>query len=180
MDNTIVKLLKNRDYKGLELLIDHLGNDIIKTICAVLNRPEEYSYHKDTENEVFYSLWKNISQFDAAKSSLKTWTLTIARNASIDKKRQILRKQDILPLDQAKEQATYDRYLEKEQFLALIGSLSAEDQLIFLNHYFYKETPQEISALLSIDVSQVYNHLSRGRKKLKAVLEKEGYNGEYF
>ncbi|WP_283160560.1 hypothetical protein [Candidatus Enterococcus clewellii] len=40
MDDTIVKLLKNRDYKGLELLIDHLGNDIIKTICAVLNRPE--------------------------------------------------------------------------------------------------------------------------------------------
>ncbi|WYJ88852.1 hypothetical protein A5888_000571 [Enterococcus sp. 9E7_DIV0242] len=111
---------------------------------------------------------------------MKTWTLTIARNASIDKKRQILRKQDILPLDQAKEQATYDRYLEKEQFLVLIGSLSAEDQLIFLNHYFYKETPQEISTLLSIDVSQVYNHLSRGRKKLKAVLEKEGYNGEYF
>lgn len=179
MDDEIVELLKEQDFKGLELLIELLGNDIIKTICAVLNRPEEYSHHKDAENEVFYKLWKGISQFNEEKSSLKTWVLTITRNTCIDKKRTILRTGTI-PLDNIKEHPAYDRYLEKEEFLELIHSLKSEDQWIFLSYYFYQETPQQIAETLNIEATQVYNRLSRGRKKLKAVFEQEGYHGKHL
>ncbi|MGC6767628.1 hypothetical protein [Enterococcus sp. LJL51] len=56
MDEMIVKLIKNQDFKGLELLIDHLGKDILKTIYSILDRPEERDYRREAENEVFYKL----------------------------------------------------------------------------------------------------------------------------
>lgn len=180
MEEKIVSLLKKQDFKGLELLIDMLGTDILKTIHAILNRPEEDSYQKETENEVFYKIWQKIQQFDSRKSSLKTWTLTIVRNTCIDKKRSILKKQDVLPLELVSNYPTYDHPLEKVQFLELIDSLTQEDQLIFLSYYFYQETPQQIAERLRMDVSQIYNRLSRGRKRLKTVLEKEGNHGQYF
>lgn len=173
MDSKIIALVNKRDYKGLELLIDQLGNDIIKTIRAVLNRPEEYSYHEETENEVFYRIWKTMPTFDSQKSSLKTWVLTITRNLCIDKKRYILRIANTFPLEQNQELYAYDRHLEKESFLEMICSLNAEDQFIFLTYYFYQESPQQIAEQLNIEVSQVYNRLSRGRKKLKNQLERE-------
>jgi RNA polymerase sigma-70 factor (ECF subfamily) len=180
MDRKIIALINERDYKGLELLIEHLGNDIIRTISAVLNRSEEHSYHEETENEVFYRLWKNIPIFDEEKSSLKTWVLTITRNICIDKKRAILRIADTSPLEQSEAFHSYDRPLEKELFLELVSSLDTEDQIIFLDHYFYQKRPQEIAAQLNIEVSQVYNRLSRGRKKLKKQLEEETDDGKYI
>lgn len=173
MDSKITALINKRDYKGLELLIEYLGNDIIKTIRAVLSRPEEHSYHEETENEVFYRIWKRMPTFDSQKSSLKTWVLTITRNLCIDKKRYILRTSNTSLLEQNQELYVYDRHLEKEMFLEMICSLSTEDQFIFLTYYFYQESPQQIAEQLKIEVSQVYNRLSRGRKKLKNQLERE-------
>ncbi|MCB5950770.1 sigma-70 family RNA polymerase sigma factor [Enterococcus sp. BWT-B8] len=181
MDAKIVELMKMKDFRGLELLINSYGEEIIKTINAVLNRTEEHNYHKEAENEVFYKIWRSIDQFDVSKSSLKTWSLTITRNSCIDKKRTIIRKQKLVPLEQAAESKIYDQYFEKEEFLDLICSLSSEDQLIFLKYYYYQETPQMIAEELQLPITQIYNHLSRGRKKLKKNLQEGVINhGEYF
>ena len=176
MDKEIVGLITSKDYRGLEMLIDVYGSAIVKTIRAVLNRSEERSYQKETENEVFYRIWKNIARFDPQKSSLKTWCLTITRNLSVDKKRSLIRNQQLRPIEEANALNTYDRPLEKEEFLDLLHTLNDEDQLIFLKYYYYQELPQTIAEDLQMPVTQVYNHLSRGRKKLKSKLQEEVMN----
>ncbi|WP_254907547.1 sigma factor-like helix-turn-helix DNA-binding protein [Candidatus Enterococcus lemimoniae] len=61
--------------------------------------------------------------------------------------------------------------MKKENFLDLLQNLSEEDQLIFLKYYYYQDTPSEIAKELTMDVTQVYNHLSRGRKKIKELFD---------
>lgn len=167
MEKEIILLLQKKDFLGLEKFIDFLGTDIVKCIRAILNHPEEITFRKETENEVFYRIWQKISSYDADKSSLKTWSLTITRNICLDKKRSIIREQNIIPMAQLPEHASEDKYFEKENFLDLLNYLTEEDQLIFLKYYYYQDTPSDIAKELKMDVSQVYNHLSRGRKKIK-------------
>lgn len=171
MEKEIIALLIKRDFLGLEQFIDLLGSDIVKCIRALLNHPEEITYRKEAENEVFYRIWQKIASYDADKSSLKTWSLTITRNICLDKKRAIIRAQNIIPMEQLPESPLVDDYFEKENFLDLLQNLSEEDQLIFLKYYYYQDTPSEIAKELTMDVTQVYNHLSRGRKKIKELLD---------
>lgn len=170
-EKEIVARLKAQDFLGLEKFIDLLGTDIVKCIRAILNHAEERVYHKEVENEVFYRIWQKIASYDADKSSLKTWSLTITRNSCLDKKRMIIRQHKLVPLDQLAEKVLEDEYFEKENFLELLKNLTTEDQLIFLKYYYYQDTPSEIAKELKMDVSQVYNHLSRGRKKIKALFD---------
>lgn len=100
------------------------------------------------------------------RANLKTWSLTITRNICLDKKRSIIREQNIIPMEQLPENAIEDNYFEKENFLDLLSYLTEEDQMIFLKYYYYQDTPNDIAKELKMDVSQVYNHLSRARKKL--------------
>ncbi|WP_086312884.1 hypothetical protein A5821_000445 [Enterococcus sp. 7F3_DIV0205] len=171
MEKEIVALLKKQDFLGLEKFIDLLGTDIVKCIRAILNHPEERTYRKEAENEVFYRIWQKISSYDENRSSLKTWSLTITRNICLDKKRSIIRERNIVPMDQLPESILEEDYFEKEHFLDLLKHLTAEDQLIFLKYYYYQDTPNEIAKELEMDVSQVYNHLSRGRKKIKMLFD---------
>ncbi|WP_254907548.1 hypothetical protein [Candidatus Enterococcus lemimoniae] len=56
MEKEIIALLIKRDFLGLEQFIDLLGSDIVKCIQALLNHPEEITYRKEAENEVFYRI----------------------------------------------------------------------------------------------------------------------------
>lgn len=171
MEKDIITLLIKRDFLGLEKFIDVFGTDIIKCIRSILNHPKEKIYHKETENEVFYRIWQKIATYDAQKSSLKTWTMTITRNICLDKKRQIIREQQIIPTEQLPETLLEEDYFEKEQFLDLLNCLNGEDQLIFLRYYYYQDSPKEIAKDLAMDTSQIYNRLSRGRQKLKQSIQ---------
>ncbi|MBO0447363.1 MULTISPECIES: sigma-70 family RNA polymerase sigma factor [Enterococcus] len=167
MEKEIVALLIGKDFLGLEKLIDLLGTDIVKCIRAILNHSDEITYRKEVENEVFYRIWQKIDHYDAQKSSLKTWCLTLTRNICLDKKRVIIRERNIIPMDQLPENTLVEDYFEKENFLDLLKHLTEEDQLIFLKYYYYQDSPNDIAKDLKMEVSQVYNHLSRGRKKIK-------------
>ncbi|MGM0124341.1 hypothetical protein IGI37_001718 [Enterococcus sp. AZ194] len=169
-DEMIIHLLKKKDYVGLENLIDVYGYAIVMTIRAILTTTTERSYSKDVENEVFYKVWQNVHRFDATKSSLKTWLLTITKRCSIDKKREIIRANRMEPVEHLPEKSKILNPLEKEHFLDLVSSLNLEDQLIFLNYYYYQESPDEIAKKFGLTKETIYARLSRGRKKIKQAL----------
>ncbi|MFD2305844.1 sigma-70 family RNA polymerase sigma factor [Enterococcus termitis] len=167
MEKEVIALLIAKNFLGLEKFIDLFGTDIIKCIRSILNHPKEKMYHKEVENEVFYRIWQKIASYDAEKSSLKTWSLTITRNLCLDKKRQIIREQQIIPMEQLPESFWEEDYFEKENFLDLLTYLTDDDQLIFLKYYYYQDSAAEIAKELNMEVTQIYNRLSRGREKLR-------------
>lgn len=169
MDTMIVTAIRQKDYDGLDQLIDKYGGDILMMIRRVLNHAAEKSYHQEVQNEVFYRIWDQIERFDPEKSSFKTWCLTIARHLSLDMKRKIIRDLKMVPSESLEENPTEESYFPKESFLTLVEALSEEDQLIFLKHYYYQDSPQEIAGDLGLKAEVIYNRLSRGRKKLAAM-----------
>lgn len=168
----MLALIKSGDFRGLEQLIDLYGGDILRTIHYILNHPAEHSFIGDVQNKVFYRLWKQLKQYDSEKSSLKTWITVITRNQALDEKRRIIRQLNIIPTASPDNDEKFEEsYFEQENFLSLIVSLTAEDQLIFLKRYYYQDNVIEIAEDLHLSPEIVYNRLSRGRKKLQQQLQ---------
>lgn len=72
-----------------------------------------------------------------------------------------------------------ERLDAKELAAAIRGFLETQpqrDRAVFLRRYFYVEEPRDIGAEFGLKEANVYQILSRLRKKLKEFLIKEGYD----
>ena len=67
-----------------------------------------------------------------------------------------------------------ERMEERRRVQEAVDSLPERDREIFLRHYYYAQTVQEISAATGVNEATVKTVLRRGRVKLKEALTKEG------
>lgn len=174
-DEEIIERIKKKDYAGLEELLAVYGDSMLRTIHSVLSQPHEVSERQDVANEVFYEVWQKIAAYQPERSRLITWLLLISRSRAIDHKRKLnKRSREEKPVDE-QELAIEESPLTKETFLCFIEDLEALDQRIFLLYYFYQESPETIAEQTDLNVSAIYNRLSRGRKRLKERMTIDGF-----
>ena len=174
-DEEIIERIKKKDYAGLEQLLAVYGDSMLRTIHSVLSQPHEVSERQDVANEVFYEVWQKIAAYQPERSRLITWLLLISRSRAIDHKRKLNKRSlEEKPVDE-QELAIEDSPLTKETFLGFIEDLEALDQRIFLLYYFYQESPETIAEQTDLNVSAIYNRLSRGRKRLKERMTIDGF-----
>ena len=174
-DEEIIERIKKKDYAGLEELLAVYGDSMLRTIHSVLSQPHEVSERQDVANEVFYEVWQKIAAYQPERSRLITWLLLISRSRAIDHKRKLNKRSlEEKPVDE-QELAIEDSPLTKETFLGFIEDLEALDQRIFLLYYFYQESPATIAEQTDLNVSAIYNRLSRGRKRLKERMTIDGF-----
>nr|WP_249686332.1 sigma-70 family RNA polymerase sigma factor [Enterococcus casseliflavus] len=151
------------------------GDSMLRTIHSVLSQPHEVSERQDVANEVFYEVWQKIAAYQPERSRLITWLLLISRSRAIDHKRKLNKRSlEEKPVDE-QELAIEESPLTKETFLCFIEDLEALDQRIFLLYYFYQESPETIAEQTDLNVSAIYNRLSRGRKRLKERMTIDGF-----
>nr|WP_153883546.1 sigma-70 family RNA polymerase sigma factor [Enterococcus casseliflavus] len=151
------------------------GDSMLRTIHSVLSQPHEVSERQDVANEVFYEVWQKIAAYQPERSRLITWLLLISRSRAIDHKRKLNKRSlEEKPVDE-QELAIEESPLTKETFLGFIEDLEALDQRIFLLYYFYQESPETIAEQTDLNVSAIYNRLSRGRKRLKERMTIDGF-----
>jgi len=174
-DEEIIERIKKKDYAGLEELLAVYGDSMLRTIHSVLSQPHEVSERQDVANEVFYEVWQKIAAYQPERSRLITWLLLISRTRAIDHKRKLNKRSlEEKPVDE-QELAIEESPLTKENFLCFIEDLEALDQRIFLLYYFYQESPETIAEQTDLNVSAIYNRLSRGRKRLKERMTIDGF-----
>lgn len=174
-DEEIIERIKKKDYAGLEELLAVYGDSMLRTIHSVLSQPHEVSERQDVANEVFYEVWQKIAAYQPERSRLITWLLLISRTRAIDHKRKLNKRSlEEKPVDE-QELAIEESPLTKETFLCFIEDLEALDQRIFLLYYFYQESPETIAEQTDLNVSAIYNRLSRGRKRLKERMTIDGF-----
>lgn len=174
-DEEIIERIKKKDYAGLEELLAVYGDSMLRTIHSVLSQPHEVSERQDVANEVFYEVWQKIAAYQPERSRLITWLLLISRSRAIDHKRKLNKRSlEEKPVDE-QELAIEDSLLTKENFLGFIEDLEALDQRIFLLYYFYQESPETIAEQTDLNISAIYNRLSRGRKRLKERMTIDGF-----
>lgn len=77
----IIKLLRNRDEKGLSLLYDHYAPSLMGIIVRIVRN--NYIAEEVLQQSMLKA-WNNISAYNDNRGTLFTWLATIARNAAID------------------------------------------------------------------------------------------------
>ena len=162
-----------REYKdGLSLYI----NSMVRNICEA----------EELMEETFVELIMKKPKF-SGKSSFKTWLYAIGRNITYDYLKKRSKNYD-LPIDElydiSDEENLERSYIQQEQNIALyraLGSVNTDYgqalHLVYIEGLSIKEAAQ----VMKKTKKQVENLVCRGKKAMRAQLEKEGfvYEGLY-
>ena len=153
----------------VESLYLRYANDVLRVSYFYLGDREKA---EDVMQEVFLRVMDK--QPVLREGSEKSWLLKVALNICRDQwrsswaKRVILgsKRLDIIPADDELEDRT-----EKEALMQAVHSLPADVREVFLLFYYQRYTIEEIAKILDVQAGTVSSRLSRGRKKLKVLVE---------
>lgn len=155
----------------VESLYLRFADDVLRVSYFYLGDREKA---EDVTQEVFLRVMER--QPVLKEGSEKSWLLKVALNICRDHwrsawaKRVILgsKKLEILPAGD-----DLDDRVEKEALMQAVHSLPAEVREVFLLFYYQGFTIEEIAAILEVQPGTVSSRLSRGRKKLKSLLQED-------
>lgn len=163
------------DQKAAAALVDRLGPKLL-AFCLRLtggNRAEA----EDIVQEAFLRLWRKASDWDAGGAAkLSTWLGRVSANLAIDRKRRAARS---APLDDTIEIADPEpgveaRMIASDRRTALTAALDAlpdrQRQAVVLRHIEGYSNP-DIAAMMGTGVEAVESLISRGKRKLAALLD---------
>lgn len=173
-DKLMIKYIKKKNQKGMEILIDQYNSLITSVIRFHLGKL--INYEEECVSDTLLAIWDNIEGFEKDKNTFKNWICAIAKYKAIDYKRKYLSKIETSNL----EEQTY--YIDKnlleveiqEEINETLKCLSEEDREIFKRYYLHDESIVEIANDRKLAISSVYSKLSRGKSKIRKTLLKEG------
>lgn len=176
MDEEIYSLIKNRNEKGIELLINEYA-PLLKAIVKkhLYNLPQ---YHEECINDVYLGIWNNIASFNKEKNILKNWIAAITKYKAIDYKRKYLKTLEFI--DISKIDIESDFTIEKEvlknelenELEEILNNLNTLDKKLFIKLFVEEESIKDVSDELNIKPSVLYNRVSRGKNKLRSLFSK--------
>ena len=170
----MIKYIKKKNQKGMEILIDQYNGLITSVIRYHLG--SLINYEEECVSDTLLAIWDNVEGFDQDKNTFKNWICAIAKYKAIDYKRKYLNKIEISDLD---EQNYYiDKNLLKieiqEELNETLKFLSEEDKEIFKRYYLNDESVIDIANDKKLAISSVHSKLSRGKAKIRKSLLNEG------
>lgn len=176
MDEEIYSLIKKRNEKGIELLINEYA-PLIKAIVKkhLYNLPQ---YHEECINDVYLGVWNNIASFNKEKNIFKNWIAAITKYKAIDYKRKYLKTLeyiDISEIDIESDFAIEKEVLKNEleyEIEEILKNLNQLDKQIFIKLFVKEKSIKEVSEEFNIKSSVLYNRISRGKNKLRSLFSK--------
>ena len=171
---------KNGDNAALEWLVGEYRRGLILYLNGIVG---DMNDAEDLCEDTFFRLITRKPDFDG-RSSFKTWFYRIGRSLAIDH----LRHKNHLPrASMADAEAEADRfslegqYIKTERERVLMSKLQnlteLDRELIWLT-YFEGLTAEEAARITNKTERSVNKALSRARKDLKMMMEREGYGNE--
>lgn len=156
-------MLNIRDEKEYNSIVDEYSDMIFRIAYQNL-----FNIHdaEDVTQDVFLKLIKQKENFFNDKEHLKSWLIRVTINRSIDFKKAFFRKNTV-PL--------YDIDIpfepEEKELLEEMYQLPRDYRNILYLYYYEGYTIKEIANILGIKQNTVNSRLTRGRKKLKVIME---------
>ncbi|UZQ52061.1 sigma-70 family RNA polymerase sigma factor [Clostridium kluyveri] len=169
MDEEIYSLIKNRNEKGMELLINEYAS-LIKAIVKkhLYNLPQ---YHEECINDIYLGIWNNITRFNREKNILKNWIAAISKYKAIDYKRKYLKTLEYIDISEVDIESDFTiekEVLKKEleyEIEEILKNLSILDKQLFTKLFLKGQSIKEVSEEFNIKPSVIYNRVSRGKSK---------------
>lgn len=174
-EKNYIQRLCAKDQRALEFVIERYGGLLYSIIRKKLSLiPDKVD---ECFDDVLLKVWDHAEDYDEEKCEFKGWLAAIARYQSIDYLRKAKREefgQAGESLEDIVNEPGFDddrfRAIEEtidNEFEQLLSCLSPEDREIFRRIYQRGDSMDEISQDMNIPKDQLYNHTSRGKKKIR-------------
>lgn len=175
-DADILALLRTRKQEGLHYLLDKYAG-LMKYIVknTGIQNDEDVS---ECISDILFTIWKRINKYNQTKASFKTWIVLVTRGCAIDNLRKNSKHSNVVPLDDINEISISDNNLLKgsgNNVISLLQELTPPDNDIFYRRFVLGESVTEIAKVLGITQENVYKRISRGKEKLRVLMDREGY-----
>ena len=156
--------------------VERLHAEYGATIFGFLaHRLRDRAAAEDVFQQVLTEIWRRGPEYDAARGSLLTWAMTIARSRAIDE----LRRRRPEPFDPAQlpdagQAPAHDELVERWRLTQLLGDLPGDEREL-LRLRFYEELSQtEIAHRTGLPLGTVKSRMVRGLERLRFALAQEG------
>lgn len=128
--------------------------------------------------DVMLAVWENAHTFEA-RSKVKTWVLTIARNRAINATRRkqlpIINLSDVFSLSSEDTGPTeaFERAEKYDKVRAAIQRLPEQQREVLVLVFYHQLTGPEVAEVLDISEGTVKSRLHRAKENLKGLLAQE-------
>ncbi len=169
LEKDIVKLLKVRDKKALNLLYDNYSNSLFGVAYKITN---DEALAQDALQESFIKIWKNSDKYDSSKAKLFTWLYRITRNTAIDKLRSINnRNNKEVQIDNSNVYNLPTSSFNQDviDLKEHVAKLDQKYKIVLDALFFEGMTQQEASDELDIPLGTIKSRLKIALRELKKV-----------
>lgn len=166
-NENFINELKKKNEKALEYVVRNYGGKMKAVINQIL-----YSYPQDAEECLYdsiHKIWDHIDSYDKDKSSFSNWAMVIAKYNALNRLKKLSNAMPLADIDdmQISDNTDFtDNELFNDFFSELISCLNDDDKELFIRLFLYGETYDELSRKMKKDKSMLFNHVSRGKKKI--------------
>ncbi len=177
MEKEIIRLIKYRDESGMNELLRHYSPLISYIISPILENPAD---REECLSEISMKIWDKIDQYDEKKGSFNGWLTAIARNAALNRAKQIkndLSTEEIHTETASPSPGPEEILLRREREKALenaLNKLSRKEKELFYRKYYYMQSTAQIARELTTTERAVEGKLYRIKKKLRKELGGDG------
>lgn len=172
-DTEIIKSVQSGNTESFSLIVDRYHRHLLNFIYRLVGDEQTV---EDIGQEVFFSLYKSIRNFDVDRGiPFSAWLFITARNRCISELRK--KKRDTTPIEFVGGLASHEKTpeqsaSEEERFLAIHAALEQlpEPYRQTIMQSLSGDSPEEIARSNRISQGTVKSRLSRARQKMKLLL----------
>jgi RNA polymerase sigma-70 factor (ECF subfamily) len=173
-DRALVEALRAGDARALETFHAQYGATIFGYLLHVLR---ERASAEDVFQQVMTEIWRRGARYDAARGSLATWALTIARSRAIDELRR--RRPEPhdpaeLPEPAAPPRLPQDEALDRWRMAHLLSRLPSDERRLLELRFYGDLSQTEIATQTGLALGTIKSRMVRGLERLRALMDEEG------
>jgi RNA polymerase sigma-70 factor (ECF subfamily) len=176
-DEELMPWIGRKDPEAFEVFYDRHGGAAFSLAYRILG---ERGAAEDCIQEAFISIWRSGGKFDAARGSVRSWTLSIVRNRAIDVLRSKAGKAPKMTFDddeiiesRPSGELTDEEAMRHETATEVRGALSQlpDDQSKVIQlAYFGGFSQSEIAGMLNVPLGTVKGRMRLGLEKIRGEL----------
>ena len=176
-DEELMVLVDAKDPDAFAVFYDRHGGAGYSLAHRIVG---ERAAAEDVTQEAFLSIWRSGARYDAARGSVRSWTLGIVRNRAIDALRRASGPAPKLDLDdevllegRAAAELTDSEVIRRdvaERVRGALGQLPQEQSQVIALAYFGGFSHSEIASMLGAPLGTIKGRMRLGLEKLRDTL----------
>lgn len=176
-DRVLVARVTEGDGGALEALYGRYGRACFSLARRILT---DEQFAQDVVQEVFLTLWRDASRFDASRGGFSTWLLSMTHHKAVDavRREESLRKRrmtaEILESREDDSPVVHDEVwslLRRERVREALKTLSEAQKEALTLAYFGGYTQREIAGLTGTPLGTVKTRMLAGMRRLRETLD---------